>query len=256
MSQENASQSTLLRGLAITEKVVQAERPVSSAYLAEVLDYPKASVHRICQQLESEGVLQREPDGKRFMGGKRLRALALATLSNATLSAARHMVLESLSEELQETCNLTALDGHEIVYLDRVESNWPYRIHLPVGSHLPLHCTATGKLFLAYMKPAQRRRMLKGLQLNVHTELTMTDVGALEVELDAIVENGYGFDRGEYLEGMIAIAVPVINLQGQAIMALAIHAPSARKSLDELRQYLPVLRRAAGLMAESECDDG
>ncbi|CAA6821423.1 MAG: IclR family transcriptional regulator, partial [uncultured Thiotrichaceae bacterium] len=82
---------------------------------------------------------------------------------------------------------------------------------------------------------------------------TMTDAGALEAELDTIVEQGFGFDRGEYLEGMIAIAVPVINLQGQAIMALAIHAPSVRKSLDELRQYLPVLRRAAGQMAEGEC---
>lgn len=255
MSQGNTNQSALLKGLAITEKVVQADRPVSSAYLAEVLDYPKASVHRICQQLESEGVLQREPDGKRFMGGKRLRALALATLSNSTLSAARHIVLESLSEELGETCNLTALDGHEVVYLDRVESNWPYRIHLPVGSHLPLHCTATGKLFLAYMKSAQRRQMLKSLKLTAHTELTITGAEALEAELDKIVENGFSFDSGEYLEGMIAIAVPVINPEGQSVMALAIHAPSARKSLDELRQYLPVLRHAAGQMAESEYGD-
>jgi len=255
MSQENSTQSTMLRSIAIAEKVVQADRPVSSAYLAEVLDFPKASVHRICQQLETEGLLQREPDGKRFMGGKRLRALALATLSNSTLSAARHMVLESLSEELEETCNLTALDGHEIVYLDRVESNWPYRIHLPVGSHLPLHCTATGKLFLAYMKPGQRRRMLKSLKLKAHTDCTITDLDQLETELDSIVENGFGFDTGEYLEGMIAIAVPVINLQGQTIMALAIHAPSARKSLNELRQYLPVLRSAAAQMAESEYGD-
>lgn len=254
MAQENSSQSTMLRSLAIAEKVVQAERPVSSAYLAEALDLPKASVHRICQQLESEGILQREAGGKRFVGGKRLRALAIATLCNSTLSAARRVVLENLSEEIGETCNLTALDGHEIVYLDRVESNWPYRIHLPVGSHLPLYCTATGKLFLAYMKPAQRRRILKSLPLKTHTQLTITSVTELEAELDKIVENGFGLDAGEYLEGMVALAVPVIDVQGQVVMALAIHAPSVRKSLDELRQYLPVLRRAAALMAE-EGDD-
>lgn len=252
MTQENPPQSTMLRGLLIAEKVVQAERPVSSAYLAELLDLPKASVHRICQQLESEGVLQRESGGKRFLGGKRLRALAIATLCNSTLSAARRVVLENLSEETGETCNLTALDGHEIVYLDRVESNWPYRIHLPVGSHLPLYCTATGKLFLAYMKPVQRRRILKSLQLQAYTDLTMTSITKLDTELDKIAENGFGLDAGEYLEGMIALAVPVMDVQGQVIMALALHAPSARKSLAELREYLPVLRRAAAAMADSE----
>jgi DNA-binding IclR family transcriptional regulator len=249
MSQQSPTQSTLLRGLLIAEKIVQAERPVSSAYLAEVLDLPRATVHRICQQLEGEGILQREADGKRFVGGKRLRQLAVSTLSNATLSAPRHTILQTLSEHLQETCNLTALDGNQIVYLDRVETNWPYRIHLPVGSHLPLHCTATGKLFLAYMQPAQRKRVLQSLQLTAYTDCTITSAAELEAELDKIVENGFGVDSGEYLEGMIAVAVPVISVQGQAIMALAIHAPSARKSADELRQYLPVLRHAAAQMA-------
>lgn len=255
MAQENSPQSTMLRSLLIAEKVVQAERPVSSAYLAELLDLPKASVHRICQQLESEGILQREVGGKRFMGGRRLRALAIATLCNSTLAAARRVVLENLSEEIGETCNLTALDGHEIVYLDRVESNWPYRIHLPVGSHLPLYCTATGKLFLAYMKRAQRQRLLKSLQLKAHTDLTITTVTDLEAELDIITKNGFGLDAGEYLDGMVALAVPVISVQGQVVMALAIHAPSVRKSLDELQQYLPALRRAAALMVEDECGD-
>mgnify|MGYP001820487012 FL=1 len=132
------SQSTLSRGFLITEKIVQAERPVSSAFLAEELDLPKATVHRIAQQLEEEGILQREPGGKRFTGGRRLRDLAFSTLSNSAITGHRNAILKALSEEIGETCNLTVLDGSEIVYLDRVEANWPYRIHLPVGSHLPL----------------------------------------------------------------------------------------------------------------------
>ena len=72
---DGGTQSTLIRGFAIVERIVQADRPLSSAYLAEELDLPKATVHRICQQLEDEGLLQREPGGKRFTGGKRLRQL-------------------------------------------------------------------------------------------------------------------------------------------------------------------------------------
>lgn len=252
MTQDNPTQSTLTRGFIIAEAVVQAERPVSSAYLAEMLDLPKATVHRICQQLENDGILQREPDGKRFLGGRRLRSLALATLSNSTLSAARHAILQTLSEEVSETCNLTALDGDEIIYLDRVESNWPYRIHLPVGSRLPIHCTATGKLFLAHMKTTRRKRLCNGLSLKRYTAQTITDLTALEQELEKITQDGFSLDSGEYIEGMVSISVPVIAPDGQVTLALAIHAPETRKSLAELRQYLPALRYAAGKVAACE----
>ena len=253
MAKDGGTQSTLIRGFLIVEKIVQADRPISSAYLAEELDLPKATVHRIAQQLEEEGLLQREPGGKRFTGGKRLRELAMTTLSNAVIGAPRRAILEALSQEVGETCNLTMLDGSEIVYLDRIETNWPYRIHLPVGSHLPLHCTATGKLFLANMRPAARRRLIDSLSLSRHTDLTITNAEQLEQQLDKIANEGVGYDTGEYLEGMIAIAVPVIGEDGQMCFAIAIHAPSARKSIDELRQYLPIMRRAAARMAALEC---
>lgn len=256
MSKESATQSTLLRGFQIVERIVQADRPLSSAYLAEELDLPKATVHRIAQQLEDEGLLQREPGGKRFTAGRRLRDLAMGTLANAVIGAPRHAVLQELSREVGETCNLTVLDGSEIVYLDRVETNWPYRIHLPVGSHLPLHCTATGKLFLANMRPAQRRRMVDGLTLKRYTDLTVTDRDTLDAQLDRIADEGVGYDVGEYLEGMVAIAVPVIGEDNRMCFAIAIHAPSARKSVNELRQYLPILRHAAARLAEVACTPG
>jgi len=249
---ESSTQSTLIRGFVITEKVVQADRPVSSAYIAEELGLPKATVHRIACQLEEEGLLQREPDGKRFTGGKRLRDLSIATLSNSVITAGRHAILKSLSEEINETCNLTTLDGDQIYYLDRVESNWPYRIHLPVGSHLPLHCTATGKLFLSYMKQANRERLLKSTTLKSFTENTITDMSELEKHLMKVSEEGVGYDTGEYLEGMVAIAVPVIDENNEMCFSIAIHAPSSQRSLSELRQYLPLLRKAAARLAEHE----
>ena len=255
MTKENGTQSTLIRGFFILEKIVQADRPLSSAYLAEELELPKPTVHRIAQQLEEEGLLQREPGGKRFTGGKRLRNLALATLSNSVIGAHRHAILQALSEEIQETCNLTVLDGNQIVYLDRVEANWPYRIHLPIGSHLPLHCTAAGKLFLAHMPSAQRRRLLQGMPLERYTELTITDPGILEKKLAEIAADGVGYDTGEYLEGMVALSIPVFGEHNQICFSIAIHAPSARKPLSELRQYLPALRKAAARLAAAECGD-
>ncbi len=250
---DGSTQSTLIRGFLIAETIVQADRPVSSAFLAEELSLPKATVHRIAQQLEEEGLIQREPGGKRFTGGKRLRNLAMSTLSNSVLNAHRTSILQALSEEVGETCNLTVLEGNEIVYLDRIETNWPYRIHLPIGSHLPLHCTATGKLFLAHMKPAARQRMIESLTLTRHTEQTITEVDVLDEQLHKIAAEGVGEDNGEYLDGLVSLAVPVIGENKQICFAIAIHAPSVRKSLSELRQYLPALRYAAGRLAATEC---
>lgn len=255
MSKETATQSTLIRGFTILEKIVQADRPLSSAYLAEELDLPKPTVHRIAQQLEDQGLLQREPGGKRFTGGRRLRDLALATLSNSVLGAHRHAILQALSEEVEETCNLTMLDGHQIVYLDRVETNWPYRIHLPIGSHLPLHCTAAGKLFLAYLPAAQRHRLIHSQPLKRHTELTITDPNILEKKLEEIATEGVGYDTGEYLEGMVALSIPVFGQHNQVCFSIAIHAPSVRKPLSELRQYLPALRKAAARLSQAECSE-
>ena len=153
----------------------------------------------------------------------------------------------------RQTVHLTALDGHEIVYLDRVETNWPYRIHLPIGSRLPLHCTATGKLFLANMKPKTWHRLIHTLTLTRNTTMTITDPDELEAQLHEIAAEGVGYDTGEYLEGVVALAVPVMDADDRIYFAIAVHAPSVHKSLDELRQFLPNLRHATARLAASDC---
>ncbi len=247
---DTATQSTLIRAFMMLETMMKADKPLTSAYLAEDLDLPKATVHRIAQQLEEEGLLQREPNGKRFVGGLRLRRLASSVLTNSVMTGSRHMILQGLSKAINETCNLTALDGNELIYLD--ESNWPYRIYLPVGSHLPLHCTAAGKLLLANMKPAWRQRYLKAVSLEKYTSKTILEMDELRDQLKVIVNEEVGYDSGEYIDGMIALAVPVKNEAGDVLYSIAVHAPSARVSLDELKQHLPAMRDAAQRISELE----
>lgn len=250
LSTENATQSTLIRAFLLLETIMKADKPLTSAYLAEDLDLPKPTVHRIAQQLEEEGLLQREPNGKRFVGGKRLRRLATSVLTNSVMTGSRHMILQGLSQQINETCNLTALDGNELIYLDRIESNWPYRIHLPIGSHLPLHCTAAGKLFLANMDSTWRQCYLKAVTLEKFTNKTINDIDVLREQLEEIEKKNVGFDKGEYIDGMIALAVPVKSDTGQVLYSIAVHAPKARISLSELKQYLPAMRDAADRISE------
>ena len=237
------------------EQVARAQRPISATEIIEQMNLPKPSVNRILSQLEEEGFLQREPVKKRYLPGPRSSKFVLSIMSNDALGAPRHAILQALSDEIGETCNCTMLDGDRTVYFDRVEANWPIRIQLPIGSRLPLHCTASGKLFLAHMKPRLRQRLVFAAPLKRNTDRSITDPELLLAELKRIKSDGVGVDNEELMDGMVAIAVPVFNLSNEICFTLAVHAPKVRKSLDELRQYLPSLRNAAASMTSIYCKD-
>ena len=253
MTTEKQTHPTILRGLIVLEKVVQAQRPISSTDLIDELGLPKPTLNRILQQLEEEGLLQREPVNRRYMPGPRTREMALGIMTHKALGAPRHAILQALSEEIGETCNCTMLEGNHTVYFDRVEANWPYRIQLPVGSQLPVHCTAPGKLCPAHLQQRKRERLINAAPLKRYTDRTITDAELLLQELERVRTDGIGVDNEEFMAGMVAVAVPVFNASNEICFTIAVHAPTVRKPLEALRQYIPSLRRAAAAMAATYC---
>lgn len=254
MSKAVNSSSSLVRGLSLLQAVVDSPRALSLTELVKTLGLPKPTVHRMALQLELEGLLQRSPMDKSFMVGPNLKQLALSTLSNSLVGAARHAILEALSQEIGETCNCTMLDGNQVVYFDRAECNWPIKINLHPGSRLPLHATASGKLFLAYMKPQIRKRLLEAAPLSRNTNQTIVSPKLLEEELKTIKADGISYDNEELITGMVAAAVPVFDKSNNVCFTVAVHAPTARMQIEDLRQWIPSLRRAASSLAASYCD--
>jgi IclR family acetate operon transcriptional repressor len=252
-TQKKINGSGLFRGLKILQKVAESSRAITVADLIEEFDIPKPTLHRITAQLEEAGYLQYEPNNKRLTIGPNLKDLAFDVITNNSIAVPRHTILKALSEEIGETCNCTMLNGDHIVYFDRVESDWPYRIDLKVGSKIPLHCTACGKLFLAYMPAKQRKMLISAAPLKRYTERSITDLTYLEDELKRIKHDGIGVDNEEFIPGMVALAVPVFDHNNQICFTVAVHAPSIRKSLDEIRQYIPSLKRSAATMASFYC---
>src|SRR5689334_14306062 len=112
---------------------------------------------------------------------------------------------------------------------------------LEPGSRVPIHCTASGKLFLATMDAARRRRILDSITLATLTPRTITGRKALESELARIAKRGYSTDDEEFIIGLIAVAVPVIGPSRRVVGAVACHAPEARLSLARAIDHLPRL---------------
>ncbi len=244
-----------MRLFALLEVIAAKDELVSLQGLVEETALPKPTLHRMLHQLESAGLLQREHDGRSYGTGVRLRRLAGNLLRNDTAHDARRAVLRRLMGEVGESCNITALAGGEVLYLDRVETAAPLRFYLHPGSRVPAHCSSSGKLFLAQMTPAQRRRLLAHVALERYTPNTLTDLHALERELDRVVRDGFALDDEEFLPGLLCIAVLVpATGGGPSNMGVAIQAPIMRLSAVRAKEFLPALRRAAASLASIEAD--
>ncbi len=243
-----------LRLFALLEVIASKDQFFSLQSLTEKTNIPKPTLHRMLQQLESAGLLERSGDSRQYGTGVRLRKLAENLLLNDTFHGARHGVLRALVNEVGESCNLTALSGSEVMYLDRVETAAPLRFYLHSGSRVPVHCSASGKLFLAGMTPAQRQRLLAYATLEAFTPKTLTDLGALEDEIKQVKRQGFALDNEEFLPGLFCVAVLVPSASGHSNLCVAVQAPVMRLTTDKALSLLPALHRAADALSRIEND--
>jgi DNA-binding IclR family transcriptional regulator len=251
---EVSGDSPTLRLFALLEVIAAQQRLFSLQSLVEDTGLPKPTLHRMLQQLEGAGLVQRESDGRHYATGVRLRRLAETLLLNNTFHGARHRVLRGLVDQIGESCNITALVGAEVVYLDRVETAAPLRFYLHPGSRVPAHCSASGKVFLAQMPPAQRARLLAHAPLERCTDKTITTMAKLDAELKAVRRQGYALDREEFLPGLVCVAVPVPSGTVRAGLCVALQAPAMRLPMDKALKWLPALQRAAKALGAIEAD--
>jgi DNA-binding IclR family transcriptional regulator len=249
MSDTNTN-SSIQRALKILEIVANAPHAITATEINRHMDLPKPTIHRLCSQLEAEGFLQTRLDGRGYCAGSKLNNMAIGILSNNDFQRAqRHRVLERLSQTLGETCNIAVLDGDRSIYFDRVETHWPLRVQLQVNDKVPLHCTASGKLFLSELTSIQRSRLLAKLNLEKHTENSLTSAQELKSALSSIKKSQIGIDNEEFFQGMIAVAVPIRDSQKRMFAALAMHAPSARMNLEAALEHTPLMQQAAAELA-------
>lgn len=241
--------ATNLRTLLIIEIVGNASRALTPTEINEQLGLPKQTIHRLCTTLVRDGFLVYEPDGRHLRPARRLRNMASGILHASRIHIARHQILEELAATVGETVNFAVPEEDGMSYLDRVETDWAFRVQLPVGTHVPFHCTASGKCFLASLSKHMRERMLESVKMEKLTEKTITDTNALNDELALIRKQGYALDNEEFMGGMIAIAVPVLDPQERFLAALAFHGPTIRLNEEALLKHVRLLQDSAARLA-------
>jgi IclR family transcriptional regulator, acetate operon repressor len=240
------------RSFAILEFIAASGRPLTASDISDALSLPKPSTYRLLESLERAGFVSRHGKQRRISTGPRLTDLAFNVLKSSLNYAPRRQILDALVKEVGETCNIGALDHNEIVYLDRVEAeDWPLRLQFKIGSKVPLHCTAIGKLFLAFMPEDKSRHFLDKLDFDRYTPNTILTRKALEAELQDIRKEGLSLDREEYIAGVVCIAAPILDRNRNIQAAVAIQAPSARMTVAQALENRDALARAAYQLSQS-----
>ena len=240
---------TNLRLLMVIEEIARAEGPVTPTVVNEALGLPKPTIHRLFTTLEDEGFIQPDLEGRGFSPGPRLRAMAGGILSSRRVRTARQAILQTLSREIGETCNISLPARDAMIYLERMETEWPLRIQLPIGTRVPFYCTASGKMYLSSLSSAHLRAYLDATPLEARTLNTITNRAALAEEIADVRRQGYALDREEFMTDMVALAVPVVDAGGRLMATLSFHAPTQRFDAERAVACLGTLRGAADALS-------
>lgn len=215
------------------------DRELGVSELARRLELGKSTVHRLLVTLTSEGLLDQDPLTGKYRLGLAMHDLGAAVTSHMDLHEAVIVPLEHLRSVTNETCQVSVLDGREVVYVERLDSPHTLRLFLEVGRRNAAHSTSTGKCLLAFLPEAELSGVLNGWKLERKTPHTITDKRKLRVELKQIRTRGYAHNLGESEVGVLSVAAPVRDVTGRVIAAMSAAGPETR-----MEPVLPQTTRA------------
>lgn len=245
----------LQKGLAVLDAVGDADRPLRFKDLVAATGLPKGTLHRILQALIEQRLVRIDQRDSTYRLGHRLFELAHKVWGAFDLRDAAAPELDRLTRETGETVTLAELDGAEALYIDERNSGQAFGLRIGVGRRAPVHASAVGKAILAFLPPAEQRALLGRIALERFTARTITDPRKLDVDLALARARGYALSEEEHLDGVVAVAVPVLDHRGAPIAALGLLGPRERLSDDHLhstgRDLMEASRRISGNVGQT-----
>lgn len=240
-----ASRSATGKTLDVVEAAINAPRFSS---VVEATALPKATVHRILGELIDHGfVTPTESNG--YMPGPKFLSLAAQTLREFDISGIAQPYVDSLARELTCTVHLGLLNGDEVVYIARRDSDKPYRMPSRVGAAVALHSTAIGKAILATTDDEAVRTYARRTQLVKETPRTITDVESLRTELALTRERGFATEREENVPGVTCVGAPIRDHTGRVQYAISVSSLVVEHTPEEMESMAPRVLEAANAIA-------
>jgi IclR family transcriptional regulator, KDG regulon repressor len=214
--------STLSKGLAILECLAASPTGRGVTELSKEMGLTKSNTFRLLQTLSTLGYVKHGID-KTYRATLKTWQIGRAMVDNLNLRELAAPELSFLSKSTGETIYLAVPEGLSVVYIDKLDSEKPIRSWNRIGGMAPMHCVGTGKAIVA-QNYSGLRDMLKG-NLTKHTDLTLTNIAALDEDVAHTLAQGYAYDRGEFRDQIISFGAAITLPGGEAIAALGVSLP-------------------------------
>ncbi len=238
------------RALSIVETLARENRSLALSELSDRLELHPSTAHRLLASLASRGYVFKDPDTKKYGLGLKILEISQGLDLVSNLRAVGRDVLRQLAKAAGETVNLMVLERGEALIVDRFESDHMLKYSVPIGTRLPLHCTASGKALLANMRPPDVEEFMKR-ELPALTPNTIVDRYQLLKELEHIRNRGYAIDNEERELGVRCVAAPVSGDSGQCIGVVSISGPTSRMTPQRLGELADLVTESADVMGSA-----
>jgi len=248
-SSRTAPIDVLGRGISIIEFVSGDPDGYTLTEIAAGTGLHVSTVQRLARTLENSGFLSYDAHGKRYRLG--LRLFELARRSASTVLEAALPVMRHISRTTGEMASLSALEGTDILYLERVEGSHPLQLAGRIGYRAPSYCTSMGKALLAFTAEPQQSEILSRIEFRRYTPSTIVSLEKLRDELKTTRARGYALAEEEYDQGVRAIAVPILDRYSHPVASLCISAPTLRRSRRDLLDFEKLLAQARSRIESS-----
>lgn len=221
--------SSILRALSILECFTDTDTELTLKQLVDKLDLPQTTVFRQVSTLRDRAYLVQDPFRKTYKVGPQLLMLASRILGTSDIRTICRPEIEHLSTIVKETINLTALNGFNIFYLDKVETFRSIVCKTRIGTSAYAHATSGGKIFLAFQSQEFQEEYYAMMPtFKPYTENTIRTVDKLQAELLKIRREGFSIDYAEIEDDLICVGAPVFDLNGKVIVTVSAAGPKYR----------------------------
>ncbi len=242
MSSDSTIQS-VVTSLRVLQAFTPTDRILGVSELARRLGIGKSTVHRALQTLASEGFVT-QTTGGRYRLGIKLWELGLQVVHGLELREIAHHHVEGLHTRTGETAHLSVLEGADVVFVDRMESQETLRMFSRVGVRVPAHCTSTGKAILAFSGEEAVAAVVAG-GLPRMTARSINSADMLQRALEQVRRDGYAYSLEESEVGVNSVGAPVFDHRARVVAGVSVAGPMSRIRRDRVRELGALVRRVA-----------
>ena len=217
---------------------------------AEMLDVAPSTAHRLLTTLSAHGFVVQDPTTRRYGAGPRLLEVALSSLERVDVRRVARPHLVALAAEVRETASLVVAEGRQVRFIDSAEGPELVRVVNRTGDTLPAHRTSAGKVVLAALSEAELLRLYPDERLPGPAEDPAMGRAELLEELATVRGAGYATSFEQSSSGLSAVAVPITDLHGNVLAAIAVSVPAARLDDERVEEIAAAASRRARRIEE------